>query len=67
MAPIAAVRKACADGRATRAEVQRHLQATFIRRTILGRSLRFTARGDAVGAKFSIFRVGAGGRRVLVA
>lgn len=63
---IAAVLKACADGRATRAEVRRHLRATFIRRTILGRSLRFTPRGDAAGATFSIFKLGARGKRTLV-
>ena len=43
-AAIAAIRKACSDGAATRAEVQKHLRATFIRRIVLGGSLSFTAR-----------------------
>jgi branched-chain amino acid transport system substrate-binding protein len=65
-AAIAAIGKACADGRADRAEVEEKLQATFIRRIVLGGGLRFTARGDRRGASFSIFKVGAGGRRTLV-
>ena len=63
---IAAIRKACADGNATRAEVQRNLKATFIPRIVLGGSLRFTARGDRKGAKFFIFNLGPGGRKTLV-
>ena len=35
-AAIAAIRKACADGDATRAEVQKHLRATFIPKIVLG-------------------------------
>jgi branched-chain amino acid transport system substrate-binding protein len=65
-AAIAAVRRACADGSATRAEVERELGATFIRRTVLGRSLRFTRNGDAKGARFSIFRIDSGGTKVMV-
>lgn len=65
-AAIAAVRRACADGEATRAEVQRNLRATSIARTVLGRGLAFTARGDAKGATYSIFRLEAGGRKTLV-
>jgi branched-chain amino acid transport system substrate-binding protein len=65
-AAIAAIRKACADGDATRAEVQKNLRATFIPRIVLGGNLRFTARGDRKGAKFFIFRLGPGGRKTLV-
>jgi branched-chain amino acid transport system substrate-binding protein len=65
-AAIAAVRRACADGSASRAEVERELRATLIRRTVLGRSLRFTRNGDAKGARFSIFRIDADGRKVMV-
>jgi ABC-type branched-subunit amino acid transport system substrate-binding protein len=65
-AAVAAIRKACADGDASRAEVQKLLQATYIPRTVLGGSLRFTARGDRSGAKFSIFKLGTGGRKTLV-
>jgi branched-chain amino acid transport system substrate-binding protein len=65
-AAIAAVRKACADGHATRAEVEKNLRATFIRKIVLGGNLRFTARGDRKGASFFIFKVEPGGRKVLV-
>ena len=65
-AAIGAITKACADGRASRAEVERNLEATSLRRTVLGRPLRFTARGDASGARFSVYRLGAGGRKTMV-
>ena len=62
-AAIAAIRKACTDGTATRAEVQKHLKATFIRQIVLGGSLSFTADGDRKGAKFSVFKLGNDGKR----
>jgi ABC-type branched-subunit amino acid transport system substrate-binding protein len=65
-AAIAAITRACADGDATRAEVQRNLQATFIPRIVLGGSLAFTAHGDRKGASFSIFKLGSGGTKTLV-
>jgi branched-chain amino acid transport system substrate-binding protein len=65
-AAIAAIRKACADGEATRAEVEKNLRATFIRKIVLGGNLRFTAHGDRKGATFFIFRVAPGGKKVLV-
>ena len=65
-AAIAAIRKACADGAATRAEVEKNLHATFIPRIVLGGNLRFTARGDRKGASFSIFKLGAAGKKMLV-
>ena len=65
-AAIAAIRKACADGDATRTEVQKNLRATFIPKIVLGGDLRFTARGDRKGAKFFIFRLGSGGRKTQV-
>jgi ABC-type branched-subunit amino acid transport system substrate-binding protein len=65
-AAIAAIKKACADGSATRAEVQKHLEATFIRDIVLGGDLRFTADGDRKGARFSVFKLGAGGKQTLV-
>jgi hypothetical protein len=46
--------------------VQSHLRATFIRRIVLGGSLRFTADGDRKGAKFSVFKLENGGKRRLV-
>jgi branched-chain amino acid transport system substrate-binding protein len=65
-AAIAAIQKACADGEATRAEVQQRMKATRIPRIVLGGGLQFTARGDRKGAAFSIFKVGAGGKKTLV-
>jgi branched-chain amino acid transport system substrate-binding protein len=65
-AAIAAIEKACADGDATRAEVETNLRKTFIPKIVLGGSLRFTARGDRKGAKFFIFKLGAGGKKTLV-
>ena len=65
-AAIAAIKRACADGHATRAEVETNLKATFIPKIVLGGNLQFTARGDRKGAKFSIFKLGAGGKKALV-
>jgi len=65
-AVIAAIKKACADGDATRAEVQKQLKATLIPKTILGGNLQFTAKGDVKGSKFYIFKVGVGGKKTLV-
>jgi branched-chain amino acid transport system substrate-binding protein len=65
-AAILAINKACADGDATRAEVQRNLKATFIPKIVLGGNLQFTAKGDVKGSKFYIFKLGAGGKRTLV-
>ena len=65
-AAIAAIIKACADGDATRAEVQKNLKATFIPKIVLGGNLRFTARGDRKGASFSIFKLEPGGKKTMV-
>jgi branched-chain amino acid transport system substrate-binding protein len=65
-AAIAAIKKACADGNATRSEVQAALRTTFIPKTVLGGNLQFTARGDVKGAKFYVFKLGAGGKKTLV-
>jgi branched-chain amino acid transport system substrate-binding protein len=65
-AAISAIKKACADGDATRAEVQKQLKATLIPKTVLGGNLQFTARGDVKGSKFYIFKLGAGGKKTLV-
>ena len=65
-AAITAIQKACADGNATRAEVQKQLRATLLPKTVLGGNLQFTARGDVKGAKFYIFKLGAGGKKTLV-
>ena len=66
-AAIAAIRKACADGAATRAEVQKHLRATFIRRRSSSAAASVSPlSGDRKGAKFSVFKLGNGGKRGLV-
>lgn len=65
-AAIAAVRRACADGRATRAEVLRALRATHLPKTVLGRGLEFTPAGDVQDARYSIFRVGPRGKKTMV-
>lgn len=65
-AAIVAIQKACADGNATRAEVQKNLKATFIPKIVLGGNLQFTTHGDRKDATFSIFKLGAGGRKTLV-
>jgi branched-chain amino acid transport system substrate-binding protein len=65
-AAIAAIDKACADGRATRAEVQRLLAATHLPKTVLGRDLEFTRTGDVKDASFSIFKLGPRGKKTMV-
>ena len=65
-AALVAIRRACADGRATRGEVERFLRRTSLPRTVLGRPLRFTPHGDAAGARFAVFRLGATGEKTLV-
>jgi branched-chain amino acid transport system substrate-binding protein len=65
-AAIAAIQKACADGEATRAEVLKKMKATRIPKIVLGGDLQFTARGDRKDARFSIFKLGTGGKKTLV-
>lgn len=65
-AAILAIKRACANGEATRAEVERELRATNIPRIVLGGGLRFTPRGERRGATFAVFRIGPDGRRMLV-
>ena len=65
-AAVAAIERACADGRATRVEVLRNLRATAIPKIVLGGKLRFTARGDRRGATFHVFRLGPGGEKTVV-
>lgn len=65
-AVVVAIRRACADGRATRGEVEGFLRRTSIPRTVLGRPLRFTPRGDVEAPRFAIFRLGAKGEKTLV-
>jgi branched-chain amino acid transport system substrate-binding protein len=55
---INAVNNACKnDGKATRREVLSWTKKTSITPSILGGTLRFTAKGDPLGAKFYIFKI----------
>jgi branched-chain amino acid transport system substrate-binding protein len=65
-AVVAAIDRACADGRATRREVLRNLRATRLPQTILGRGLEFTPTGDVKDARFSIFKLGPRGKKTMV-
>jgi branched-chain amino acid transport system substrate-binding protein len=56
-AAYVALRAACADGQATRAEVLRLLRRTNIPNTILGGNLRFNRNNDPLAARFYLFRV----------
>jgi len=51
-----AARKACADDSLTRAEVVANVRKTNVP-SILGGNIRFTRKGDVVGAKFFIYEV----------
>jgi branched-chain amino acid transport system substrate-binding protein len=64
-AAILAVRNACRDGRASRAEVARWLGRTFVPGSILGSTIAFTDRGDVRGARFSIFRIENGVKKLV--
>ena len=64
-AAILAVKNACRDGTATRAEVKKWLRRTFIPESILGSTIAFTDRGDLRGARFSVFRIENGTKRLV--
>lgn len=52
-----ALRVACRNGTATRAEVRGIIARTRLSSSVLGMPIRFTARGDVVGARFFIFEI----------
>ena len=56
-AAYVALRAACADGQATRAEVLRQLKRVNIPNTLLGGNLRFNNNNDPRSARFYLFRV----------
>ncbi len=60
-----AIHTACADGKATRAEVLAKVRKAYLQTTILGYGIRFRASGDSAKAKFYVYKV-VGGRRKLV-
>jgi branched-chain amino acid transport system substrate-binding protein len=51
-----AIKKACANSRATRAEVLGHVRRTNMP-SILGGRVKFNARGDVSGANFFVFKI----------
>jgi branched-chain amino acid transport system substrate-binding protein len=53
---MTAIRNACSDGRATRAEVTRRVRGTNVP-SILGGNVRFTPSGDVRGGAFAIYRI----------
>lgn len=53
---LRATDSACRDGSATRAEVSAQVRRTNVP-SILGGTVRFTAKGDAAGAKFYTFKI----------
>lgn len=53
----AAITKACASGKISRATVRADVQKVSLSSTILGGGLKLTANGDVAGAKFHIFKV----------
>ncbi|MCA1657139.1 MAG: branched-chain amino acid ABC transporter substrate-binding protein, partial [Actinobacteria bacterium] len=52
-----AVKAACADGVATRAEVLKKMQATNLKATLLGFPMRFNLNHDPLAGKFFLFKV----------
>jgi branched-chain amino acid transport system substrate-binding protein len=53
---MTAIRNACSDGRANRAEVSRAVRRTNVP-SILGGNVRFSPSGDLRGGKFTIYRI----------
>ena len=60
-----AIRAACTDGKATRAEVLAKTKAASLQTKILGYPIRFKTSGDTAKAKFYVYKV-VGGKRKLV-
>jgi branched-chain amino acid transport system substrate-binding protein len=58
---IGAVTKACADGKATRAEVRKDMARTKLKSSILGLPVSFTAGGDLKGGGFGIYQIQSNG------
>ena len=54
---LQAVKKACANGTATRSEVAGQVRKVRFNNSILGIPIAFTATGDLVGGRFFIFQI----------
>ena len=58
---VGAVTKACADGKATRAEVRKDIAKTKLKSSILGLPVSFKASGDLKGGNFGIYQIQSNG------
>jgi branched-chain amino acid transport system substrate-binding protein len=58
---VGAVTKACADGKATRAEVRKDVAKTKLKSSILGLPVSFQASGDLKGGGFGIYQIQSNG------
>ena len=56
---MTAIRKACADGKVTRAEVTKNVR-TSTTPSIIGSPAQFDAKGDLKGGEFVIYRITSG-------
>ena len=63
---VAAVVKACANGTATRAEVNTDLHQVSLSTSLLGHPIKFTSNGEDAGARFVIFEIGKDGKPVVI-
>jgi branched-chain amino acid transport system substrate-binding protein len=58
---VGAITKACADGKATRAEVRKDVAKTKLKTSILGLPVSFSAGGDLKGGGFGIYQIQSNG------
>jgi branched-chain amino acid transport system substrate-binding protein len=58
---VGAITKACADGKATRAEVRKDIAKTKLKSSILGLPVSFKAGGDLKGGGFGIYQIQSNG------
>jgi branched-chain amino acid transport system substrate-binding protein len=61
-----AYKAACADGKATRAELAKGIRHVVIAKSILGIKVNFDAHGDVPAAKFYVFQIQSDGSHKLV-
>ena len=63
----AAATKACSDGKISRSEMRADFAKASVSNSILGGTIKFTAKGDVAGAKFHIFKIQSNGSYKTVA
>lgn len=54
---VTALKKSCSDGKASRAEVQKNIRSTRLKKTLLGGSFAFDKHGDPKGAHFYVYQI----------